>query len=205
VVVRRAVHGWLVLLILVLTSVALLPGRVAIASAMVPEAARAGTGMTAAASAYDDSTHHAIVHGGSRVTVAVAADAADRTSPSADGSRVCAASRIATEAELPAGYSSFSAAKTAMGSPGTGNVFDHVVEQSQIGRSGFSPEEIHNPFNMNPVSAGTNQLKANYYSTKQFFTGGGTVRDWMNGQSFSDQYEFGMDVLRRIENGVSLP
>jgi len=112
---------------------------------------------------------------------------------------------IAAEAELPAGYSSFSAAKTALGSPGKRNVFDHVVEQSQIGRSGFSPEEIHNPFNMNPVSAGTNQLKANYYSTKQFFTGGGTVRDWMNGQSFADQYEFGMDVLRRIENGLPLP
>jgi hypothetical protein len=58
---------------------------------------------------------------------------------------------------------------------------------------------------MNPVSAGTNQLKANYYSTKQFFTGGGTVRDWMSGQSFADQYEFGMDVLRRIENGLPLP
>lgn len=91
-----------------------------------------------------------------------------------------------------------------MGSPGEGNVFDHVVEQSQIGRSGFAPEEIHNPFNMNPVSAGTNQLKA-YYSTKQFFTRGGTVRDWMNGQSFADQYEFGMDVLRRIESGLALP
>jgi len=53
-----------------------------------------------------------------------------------------------TAAELPQGYSSFSAAKRAMGSPGEGNVFDHVVEQSQIGRSGFAPEEIHNPFNM---------------------------------------------------------
>lgn len=111
----------------------------------------------------------------------------------------------AAEGALPAGYSSFKAAKTGMGSPGTGNVFDHVVEQSQIARSGFKPQEIHNPFNMNPVSAGTNQLKANYYSTKQFFTGGGTVRDWLTGQSFVDQYEFGMDVLRRIENGIPLP
>jgi len=53
---------------------------------------------------------------------------------------------------------------------------------------------------MNPVSAGTNQLKGKYYSTNQFFTGGGTARDWLTGQSFSDQYEFGLDVLRRIEN-----
>ena len=84
-------------------------------------------------------------------------------------------------------------------------MFDHVVEQSQVGRSSFAPKEIHNPFNMNPVSAGTNQLKANYYSTKQSFTGGGTVRDWLSGQSFSDQYTFGMDVLSRIGNGVPLP
>ena len=100
---------------------------------------------------------------------------------------------------------SFRAAKTAMGSPGEGHVFDHVVEQSQIGRSNFSPKEIHNPFNMNPVSAGTNQPNANYYSTRYFFTGSGTVRDWMNGQSFSDQYEFGMDVLRPIDNRVPQP
>jgi len=50
---------------------------------------------------------------------------------------------IAAEAELPAGYSSFGAAKTAMGSPGAGSVFDDVVEQSQIGRSNFAADEIH--------------------------------------------------------------
>jgi hypothetical protein len=55
------------------------------------------------------------------------------------------------------------------------------------------------------VSSEINQLKANYYSSKQFFTNGGTVRDWLNGQSFADQYEFGMDVLGRLQNGPSLP
>jgi hypothetical protein len=116
-----------------------------------------------------------------------------------------AIARGAAEAELPSGYSSFKAAKTALGSPGEGNVFDHVVEQSQIARSGFAPEDIHNPFNMNPVSAETNKLKADYYSTKQLFTEGGTVRDWLTRQSFADQYEFGLDVLRHIKNGLPLP
>jgi hypothetical protein len=41
--------------------------------------------------------------------------------------------------------------------------------------------------------------------SKQFFTGGGTVRDWLTGQSFADQYEFGTDVLGRIQNGLPLP
>lgn len=89
-----------------------------------------------------------------------------------------------------------------MGSPGEGNVFDHVVEQSQINRSGFAPEEVHNPFNMNPVSARTNQIKANYYSSKRAFTEGQTVREYLTGQSFEYQYTFGMDVLAQIRNGV---
>ena len=109
-----------------------------------------------------------------------------------------------TATPLPAGYPSFSAAKRSIGSPGPGNVFDHVVEQSQAGRSGFSSYVINNPFNMNPVSSGVNQLKANYYSTKQLFTQGGTVRDWLSGMSFADQYEFGIEILRRIVNGIPL-
>ena len=107
-----------------------------------------------------------------------------------------------TGAELPEGYSSFSAAKRAMGSPGEGNAFDHVVEQSQIGRSGFAPEEIHNPFDMNPVPSGVNQIKANYYSRKLDFTNGGTVRDWLSGQPFDFQYRFGMQVLSDIGAGL---
>jgi RHS repeat-associated protein len=103
------------------------------------------------------------------------------------------------------GYKTFSAAKRELGSPGVGNVFDHTVEQSQIGRSGFAPEEIHSPYNLNPVPAGLNQLKANYYSSIRPFTGGGTVRDWLTGQSFADQYEFGMDMMMMMRNGTPLP
>jgi hypothetical protein len=52
---------------------------------------------------------------------------------------------------------------------------------------------------------GLNQLKANYYSSIRPFTGGGTVRDWLTGQSFADQYEFGMDILMMLRNGLPLP
>jgi hypothetical protein len=78
------------------------------------------------------------------------------------------------------------------------------VEQSQIARSGFTPEEIDNPFNLDPVPSGINQLKANYYSRIRPFTGGVRVRDWLTGQSFADQYDFGMDVLMRLTNGSPL-
>jgi len=106
--------------------------------------------------------------------------------------------------DLP-GYSSFRAAKANLGSAGPGRVFDHVVEQSQIGRSGLAPELIHHPFNLNPVGAEINQLKANYYSSIRPYTGGRTVRDWLTGQSFEDQYEFGMEIVNRLQNGLSLP
>jgi RHS repeat-associated protein len=110
----------------------------------------------------------------------------------------------AAASDLP-GYSSFRAAKADLGSAGPGNVFDHVVEQSQIARSGFAPEEVHNPFNLDPVPSGVNQLKANYYSSIRPFTGGMTVRGWLTGQSFADQYEFGMDTLMHLTNGSPLP
>ena len=35
-----------------------------------------------------------------------------------------------------------------------------------------------------------------YYSSKQAFTGGKTVRDWLAGQSYEKQFEFGMQKQR---------
>lgn len=89
-----------------------------------------------------------------------------------------------------------------MGSPGKDNVYDHVVEQSQIGRSGFKAEIVHNPFNMKPVPGWVNQSKANYYSRKFDWTNGGTVRDWLSGQSYEVQYKFGTQVLNDIQTGI---
>ncbi|MGH9169881.1 MAG: hypothetical protein ACRD0Z_03265 [Acidimicrobiales bacterium] len=120
----------------------------------------------------------------------------------ATGSSVAAEGGMSTD--MP-GYSSFRAAKADLGSPGPGNVFDHVVEQSQIGRSGFPVEDINNPFNLDPVDAQVNQLKANYYSSIRPFTGGQTVRDWLTGQSFADQYNFGMRINGLLQNGQPLP
>lgn len=69
---------------------------------------------------------------------------------------------MASSADLPC-YSSFKAAKADLGAAGPGDVCDHVVEQSQIARSGFAPEEIHNPFNLDPYLAESTSSMANYY------------------------------------------
>jgi hypothetical protein len=150
------------------------------------------------------------VSAGSRRPVALAAPSAPLspgTQAASEPDRSAIGAGVAAEDagfQMP-GYSSFRAAKRDIGSAGPGNVFDHVVEQSQVGRSGFAPEDVHNPFNLNPVDASINQAKANYYSSIRPFTGGGTVRDWLTGQSFRDQYEFGMDINARLRNGQPLP
>jgi hypothetical protein len=73
------------------------------------------------------------------------------------------------------GYSSFRAAKADLGSAGPGKVYDPcggtITDRAQRVR----PEKVHNPFNLNPVLRGINQLKANYYPSIRPFTGGITV------------------------------
>jgi hypothetical protein len=100
------------------------------------------------------------------------------------------------------GYSSFSAAKSGLGSPGSGNVYDHLVEQSQVGKSGFSLRQVNNPENLNPVPSELNQIKANYYNSIQPFSNGLRVRNWLAGQTFEDQWNFGMSVTEDIWNGA---
>jgi len=70
------------------------------------------------------------------------------------------------------------------------------VEQSQIDKTGFSPTQIHNTNNLIAVDSATHAKMSGYYSSKQAFTGGKTVRDWLAGQSYEKQFEFGMQKLR---------
>jgi hypothetical protein len=80
-------------------------------------------------------------------------------------------------------------------------VYDHVVEQSQVVRSGFSKGLINSPANLAPVATQVNQQKANYYSTKQDFSYPLTVRDWLTGQSFEAQLDFGLKTLKTFLGG----
>lgn len=97
------------------------------------------------------------------------------------------------------GYSSFRAFKAAQGSAGTGMEWHHIVEQSQIAKSGFAPEDIHNTRNLIRVDAAIHRKISGYYQTTTFdFTNGLSVRDWLAGQSFEMQYQFGLSVLERF-------
>ena len=97
------------------------------------------------------------------------------------------------------GFKSFDALKRSIGSAGEGKVWHHIVEQCQAKttRSGFDVKLIQNPNNVIAIDKATNEAINGYYSSTKFlFTGGNTVRDWLTGQSFEEQYKFGMQVLK---------
>ena len=95
------------------------------------------------------------------------------------------------------GYSSFRKLKKSIGSAGEGNDWHHIVEQSQIRLSGFESEQINNTSNIIAVDHDTHMKITGYYNSKAYdFTGGLSVREWLSGQSFEQQYEFGMETLR---------
>ncbi len=77
------------------------------------------------------------------------------------------------------------------------NEFHTKVEQSQIKKSGFKPEQIHNTSNIIAIDRRIHAKISGYYKTTSFeFTEGLSVRDWLAGKSFEYQYDFGIDVLR---------
>ena len=98
------------------------------------------------------------------------------------------------------GFNTFNDAKKALGSAGEGKQWHHIVEQSQIQKSGFDPTQIHNTNNLIAIDQAMHAKISRYYNTKSFdFTGGLSVRDWLAGQSYQTQYDFGMNVLNKFE------
>ena len=94
------------------------------------------------------------------------------------------------------GFDTYRQLKNEIGSPGAGNEWHHIVEQSQISKSGFSPQMIQNTNNIMSISKTTHRAISGYYSSVQPFTNGMIVRNWLAGQSFNAQYEFGMNVIK---------
>lgn len=98
-------------------------------------------------------------------------------------------------------FHSFYALKKFLGSPGQGMAWHHIVEQSQIGkRANFAPESIHNTNNIVPIPSGRNSIHAkisSYYSSKQSFTNGMIVRDWLATKDFEFQFLFGKMILEQ--------
>ena len=97
------------------------------------------------------------------------------------------------------GFDTFNDFKKAMGPAGPNKEWHHIVEQSQISKSGFSPRQIHNTKNIIAIDKTIHRQMSGYYGSKQAMTGGKLVRNWLVGQSYEKQYEFGLQVLKMFK------
>lgn len=98
-------------------------------------------------------------------------------------------------------FSSFSAFKRAMGPAGPGQAWHHVIEQNASNVAKFGPEAIHNTGNLMKLPHGAGSIHAKvsgFYSSKQPFTAGQTVRQWVGNQSYQQQYDFGIKTLNQF-------
>ena len=93
-------------------------------------------------------------------------------------------------------FSSFSALKRSLGSAGKGFDWHHIVEQCQINKSGFSKYWIQNSNNVVRISKSVHSKVTAYYNRAHGFTNGMKFRNWLAGQDFKTQYEWGIKVLR---------
>jgi hypothetical protein len=102
-------------------------------------------------------------------------------------------------------FNSFDALKLALGLAGQSKEWHHIVEQRPSNIARFGPEAIHNTANVVAVPKWVNQKIAAYYSSKQRFTGGKTVREWLDSLPYEKQMEFGRMILDRVLKGKPLP
>ena len=72
----------------------------------------------------------------------------------------------------------------------------HVVEQCQIKKSGFSSSMIQADSNKVVLDYSVHRQISGYYSSKTDSTNGVRVRDWLAGQSFEFQTQFGWEIVR---------
>jgi len=128
----------------------------------------------------------------------VAISGADVASWFLGGGEEKAGVKVASEDAEAIGYKSFSAFKRMFGAADEGMQWHHIVEQTGSNAARFGPEALHNSVNLVKLDAATHAKVSAYYSSKQSFTGGLTVREWLSKKSFKEQYEFGQQVLARV-------
>jgi RHS repeat-associated protein len=95
------------------------------------------------------------------------------------------------------GFHSFSAFKRAFGAAGENMEWHHVVEQTAGNVGRFGAEAIHNAQNVIRLPTEVHRKISAYYSSKQQFTKGLTVRDWLRTQSLEEQRRFGRELLEQ--------
>ncbi|WP_375744988.1 hypothetical protein [Corallococcus interemptor] len=93
-------------------------------------------------------------------------------------------------------WNSFSALKRARGPAGPGKQWHHIVEQTDGNVQRFGPQAVHNTENVIAIDEAVHQRISAYYSSKDpRISLTQTVRQWLSGQSFQAQRDFGLSTL----------
>src|SRR6202012_1478620 len=88
------------------------------------------------------------------------------------------------------GFKTFEEFKRVYGRAGDDMAWHHIVEQTESNVEKFGAEKIHNTENLITLEHGKGSIHAKvsgYYSSKQPFTNGQTVRKWLSTQSYQQQ------------------
>jgi RHS repeat-associated protein len=117
----------------------------------------------------------------------------------ATGAEIPASRTAAAAHGVEAGFDSFRALKRSWGPAGDGLVWHHIVEQSKAEQ--FSKQMINAPGNVVAVAREINENLNAFYSSKQPFSGKLTVRDWLKGKSWQEQYRLGLEWLDKALKG----
>jgi len=104
------------------------------------------------------------------------------------------------------GFQTFNQAKAYLGAASPGHHWHHIVEQSQIIKSNFDRLIIHNTLNLVHLPIDVHRKVTGFYGSipnplLHVDTGGLKFRDWLTGQSFEIQYEWGLKVIQMFGGG----
>lgn len=102
----------------------------------------------------------------------------------------------AKNVKIDEGLNSYNKYKRVYGKAQKGKELHHIVEQIQIKKTGFDPKLIQNPKNIIEIDKSVHQRITAHYNSK-ILEYNMTVREWLSGQSFEVQYNYGLDVLKR--------
>ncbi|MBE9130192.1 hypothetical protein IQ257_12770 [Coleofasciculus sp. LEGE 07092] len=106
------------------------------------------------------------------------------------------------------GFKTFGEFKRTMGAAGTGQAWHHIVGQTTSNLQRFGAESIHNTGNLVRLPHGKGSIHqeiSNFYNSLQpDLTGLSNinVREWLNTQSFKEQQDFGIRVIRAFGGTV---
>lgn len=109
------------------------------------------------------------------------------------------------EAVKQASGVAYSGFRKAMGSPGEGKEWHHLVEQTPGNVERFGAEAIHNTENIIPLDKGLHSRVSGFYSSiAQEVTGTRTltVRKWLSTQSYETQRRFALEAIDKVLKGL---